>query len=76
MKNLAFNPPTLTVSVGTKVTWTNQDTVGHTVTANDGSFGSQTINPGQTFSQTFSTAGTFNYHCTIHPTMTATIVVQ
>jgi hypothetical protein len=46
------------------------------VTADDGSFDSGTLNPGASFSQTFSTAGTFTYHCAIHPRMTGTIVVS
>ncbi len=76
IKDFAFNPASLTVAVGGAATWTNQDTTGHTVTADDGSFDSKTLPNGQTFSQTFSTAGTFAYHCTIHPTMKGTIVVS
>jgi plastocyanin len=76
IKNFAFNPASLTASVGAKVTWTNQDTTGHTVTADDGSFDSKEFPNGQTFSQTFSKAGTFAYHCTIHTTMKGTIVVS
>jgi len=64
------------VAAGTTVTWTNQDTAGHTVTADDGSFASKTIETGGTFSQTFSTPGTYAYHCAVHPNMKATIVVQ
>ena len=76
IKGFAFNPASQTVAVGSTVTWTNQDSAGHTVTADDGSFGSKTIANGQTFSQTFSTAGTYTYHCAIHKTMTATVVVH
>ncbi len=76
IQGFAFGPKSLTVPVGSTVTWTNQDPTQHTVTADDGSFGSQPLPTGQTFSQTFSKAGTFAYHCTIHPSMTATIVVQ
>jgi plastocyanin len=76
IKNFAFDPPTLTVPVGTTVTWTNNDSTAHTATADDGSFQSGHIDPGQTFSFTFNTAGTFNYHCEIHPNMTASITVQ
>lgn len=73
--NFAFSPKSLTVKVGTKVTWTNNDSVAHTVTADGGAF-DQRVGPGATFSFTFSKAGTYAYHCTIHPYMTATIVVQ
>jgi plastocyanin len=76
IQNFAFNPASLTVAVGTTVTWTNQDSAGHTVTADDGSFGSDTLASGATFTQTFSKAGTVAYHCNIHKTMTATIVVK
>jgi len=73
--DLKFGPDTLTVSAGATVTWTNSDTTQHTVTADDGSFDSGTLAQGQTFSHTFDTPGTYTYHCTIHPTMTATITV-
>ncbi len=76
IEGFAFNPTSLTVAVGSTVTWTNQDSAGHTVTADDGSFASKTIENGGTFSQTFSTAGTFAYHCAIHASMKATIVVK
>jgi plastocyanin len=73
---MAFTPGSLSVSVGTTVKWTNNDGVTHTVTANDGSsFDSGPIAAGASFSFKFMTAGTFNYHCTIHSGMTGTIVV-
>jgi plastocyanin len=74
--NFAFSPVSLTVKVGTKITWTNNDTVSHTVTADKGAFNSGPLAPGSTFSFTFTTAGTYSYHCNIHPSMMATIVVQ
>ncbi len=74
--NFAFSPDTLTVKAGTTVKWTNKDSTAHTVTADDGSFDSGTLNPGMTFSFTFKQAGTVSYHCTIHPNMKAKIVVQ
>jgi len=74
--DFAFAPTSLTVPAGATVTWTNKGSVGHTVTADDGSFGSETLASGATFSATFAKAGTFAYHCRIHPSMTATIVVQ
>ena len=61
---------------GSTVTWTNDDSAAHTATADDGSFDSSSIAPGATFSQAFDTAGTFAYHCSIHPNMTATIEVN
>lgn len=76
IQNFAFNPDSVTVSVGTTVTWTNNDTVSHTVTSTDGAFDSGNIAPGDTFTFTFSTAGSFSYICSYHPNMTATVVVQ
>ncbi len=75
--SFAFSPDSLTVKVGTKVTWTNNDSVGHTATADQGAFNSPTISSsGGTYSFTFTHPGTFTYHCAIHPSMTATIIVQ
>lgn len=76
IKNLAFNPASLTVTAGTKVTWTNNDTVAHTVTSDNGTFSSSQIQPGGTFEFTFTKAGEYSYHCSIHPMMTAKVVVQ
>jgi plastocyanin len=76
LASFAFSPASLTVKMGTKVTWTNKDSVTHTVTADQGAFDSGQLAPGQSFSFTFSKAGTYSYHCNIHPSMTATIVVQ
>ena len=76
IKNFAFSPSVLNIKVGTMVTWTNDDSVGHTVTANNGLFDSKTLMPGRSFSYTFTNAGTISYHCSIHPMMTATITVQ
>ena len=74
--NFAFAPASMTVAVGTTVTWTNTDSAGHTVTADDGSFKSDKLGTGTTFSQTFTKAGTFAYHCSIHSSMTGTITVH
>lgn len=73
--NFAFTPSSLTVKVGTTVTWTNTDSVSHTVTADDGSFTSGKIATGSTFKETFAKAGTYAYHCAIHSSMTGTITV-
>ena len=74
--NFAFAPPTITIAPGTQVQWTNQDGFAHTVTADDGRFKSDSIEHSETYSQTFSAAGTYSYHCSIHPFMKGKIVVQ
>ena len=76
IQNFSFGPGIIDVSVGTTVTWTNNDSVTHTVTAADGSFDSSTLAPGQRFSTSFTTPGTYIYHCSIHPFMTGQVVVQ
>jgi plastocyanin len=73
--DFAFQPAGVEVAVGGTVTWTNTGQAPHTVTADDGSFDSGQLAPGASFSQTFNTAGTFTYHCSIHPQMTGTITV-
>jgi plastocyanin len=73
--DFAFVPLTLTVAVGTTVTWTNHDEEPHTVAASDGSFRSPGMGTGGTFSHTFSAPGKFEYVCSIHPMMHGTVVV-
>jgi len=73
--NFAFAPATLTVKVGSTVTWTNHDEEPHTVAATDGSFHSPGMGTGATYSHTFPTAGNFDYVCSIHPSMHGTVVV-
>lgn len=75
IKNFAFSPVVVTVRVGTTVTWTNSDQDAHTVTATGGVFKSATLNTGDTFRYTFTKPGRYDYLCTIHPFMTATVVV-
>ena len=75
IQDFSFTPPALNVTLGTQVTWLNGGPSNHTVTANDGSFDSGTIQRNGTFAFTFSKAGTFAYHCSIHPTMTGTVTV-
>ena len=70
-----FNPATLTVPVGTTVTWTNQDEEPHTIAAKDGSFHSPGMDTHGTYSFTFTTPGSYDYICSIHPFMTGTVVV-
>jgi plastocyanin len=71
----AYKPATITVAPGMTVTWTNNDPVVHTVTADDSSWDSGDLSQGQTFSRTFDTAGTYAYHCTVHPWMVGTVIV-
>jgi plastocyanin len=72
----AFSPSELTIAVDDKVTWTNSDGVSHTATADDGTFDSGNLAKDDSYSYTFTTAGTFAYHCNIHASMTATITVE
>lgn len=76
IKGTAFGPSTITISAGTTITWTNKDAVAHTVTSDNGLFDSGNINGNSTYSRQFPTAGTYPYHCTPHPTMTATVIVN
>ena len=73
--NFTFDPPTLTVKAGTTVTWINADDIPHLVSEKDGKFRSSALDTNDKFSQTFSTAGTVEYFCAIHPHMTGKIVV-
>ena len=74
--DFAFSPNAITVQAGSTVTWVNNDSVPHTATGDNGEFDTGSIAPGGSASITFDTAGTFAYHCTIHPNMTASITVQ
>jgi len=76
IKGMAFGPSTITVSAGTTITWTNKDAVAHTVTSDNGLFDSGNITGNSTYSRQFPTPGTYPYHCTPHPTMTATVIVN
>src|SRR5215216_1294795 len=73
--DFAFEPGMLTVPAGATVTWTNAGSRTHTVTADDGSFDSSRLDPGEQFSQTFDQPGTFTYHCGFHPEMQGSVVV-
>jgi plastocyanin len=72
----AYSPNPITVAVGGTVTWINNDVVAHTSTANGGAWNSGSIAPGGRFPMTFPTAGSFPYHCAIHPGMIGTVTVQ
>jgi len=76
VKNFAFSPADLTVSVGTKVTWTQDDSTPHTIVSNSGVFKSGTLNRGDKFSFTFTEPGTYPYHCGIHASMVGKIIAQ
>lgn len=76
ISNFSFNPATLTIKAGDSVTFTNNDSVGHSVVADDGSFDTGILAQGQSKTLVFSKAGTFAYHCSVHPSMKAAIVVQ
>jgi plastocyanin len=71
----AFAPASITVVAGSTVTWSNDGTTSHTVTADDGSFASGPLDPGNQFANLFAQAGTYTYHCAIHSSMHGTVVV-
>jgi plastocyanin len=76
--NFSFGPATLTVSVGTTVTWTNRDDIPHTVVSADEpkAFKSKVLDTDEKFSFTFTKAGAYPYFCSIHPKMMAKVIVQ
>ena len=81
IKDMSFTPAMLTIKKGVKVTWTNEDSVGHNVIGDDASLAgglpasADVLSNGQSYSHTFDTVGTFAYHCGVHPGMTGTIEV-
>jgi plastocyanin len=74
--NFSFTPAEVTVPVGATVTWVNHDDVPHTVVSNDKKFKSKALDTDDTFSFTFSQAGTYEYYCSVHPKMTAKVTVK
>ncbi|MBI5072001.1 cupredoxin family copper-binding protein [Candidatus Falkowbacteria bacterium] len=74
IRNFVFDPANLTVNAGTTVKWENYDSVGHKIAGTG--FDSNQLNQGDSYSFTFNQAGTYDYHCAIHPSMTGTITVQ
>jgi YVTN family beta-propeller protein len=76
MNKFAFVPATLTISVGQSVSWTNADPIDHTTTSDTGVWDSGRLGNGETFSTTFSQPGTYSYHCSVHPFMRGTVVVE
>ncbi len=77
MKDIKFAPATVTVKAGDTVTWVNDDSVGHDVTADDFKSGKPgDIQGGGTFKHKFAAAGTFDYVCSVHPGMEGSVVVK
>ena len=74
IKNFAFDPISATIAKGGTVTWTNEDSVSHTITGDD--FDSGTIANGASYSHVFDQAGEYAYHCSIHASMKGTIIVK
>ncbi len=78
LENFAFVPNNLVVAKGTTVTWTNRDSAQHSIVSDSGyaTMNSPLFGKGEAFSVTFTEAGTYPYHCRIHPSMQARIIVQ
>jgi len=74
--NFTFNPQKLTVKAGTTVTWTNKDDIPHAIAAVGKEFKSKVLDTDNSFSFTFTTPGSYNYFCSLHPHMTGAIVVE
>ncbi len=74
--NFSFSSMTLSVPAGTTVTWTNKDDVPHNVVSTDKLFASPVLDTDEKFSYTFTKPGTYAYYCSIHPKMTAKVVVE
>ncbi len=75
IENFAFSPTSVEIKTGGSVVWTNNDSVTHTVTG-DGGIASGDLAQGKSYTKTFDAAGTYNYSCSIHPSMTGTVVVK
>jgi plastocyanin len=76
IKDMKYEPPSLTVKKGSTVEWKNEDIVAHTVTAVDKSFDSHIIAPGGSWNFVARKVGSFDYICTLHPNMRAKLIVQ
>src|SRR6185437_4241501 len=74
--NFTFNPQKLTVKAGTTVTWTNKDDIPHAIATASKQFRSKTLDTDDAYSFTFTTPGSYEYFCSLHPHMTGTIVVE
>lgn len=76
ISSFSFQPDSITIAAGSTVLWTNEDSAPHTVTADDGSFESGRMNRGDEFEHTFLQPGTYEYHCALHPSMRAEVIVS
>lgn len=76
VRGFAFTPTELHVKPGTKITWTNFDNAGHTITSDTGAFTSKILSKGQSYEYVFNKLGTYPYHCVLHPEMKAYIIVD
>jgi plastocyanin len=74
--SMSFSPAPINTTAGATITWTNNDNVAHTVTADDNSFDSGSIAPGGKYTRTFATAGTYAYHCALHVAMSASVIIK
>ena len=74
--NFTFNPGNITVAVGTTLTWTNGDGPSHTTTSDEEGWDSGVLASGDSFELVFDTPGVFTYHCSIHPSMSATVTAE
>lgn len=74
IQSFAFNSDSVTISLGDAVRWTNMDSAAHTVIGND--FSSGNLNKGESYEHIFAKAGTYDYHCSIHPSMKGAIIVK
>ncbi len=76
IQGLSFQPASLTIQKGASVTWRNDDSVSHQIVSNTNAFSSSVLNAGGSYTHVFDQAGSYPYHCGIHPFMTGTITVQ
>jgi plastocyanin len=76
IQGFSFQPASLTIQTGASVTWRNDDSVSHQIVSNTNAFSSPVLNAGGSYTHTFDQAGTYPYHCGIHPYMTGTITAQ
>jgi amicyanin len=74
--NFTFDPPEITVNAGTTITWLNEDDIPHTVVAKERAFRSKTLDTDDKYSFTFTTPGTYDYFCSLHPHMVGKIIVR
>jgi plastocyanin len=75
IEDFYFEPANAAIQPGDTIMWVNEGNTPHTVTADDGSFDSGTLQPGESYSHTFQSAGMVPYHCSIHPSMTGSVTV-